>query len=131
MAHLPAYERALQIVADNETFFAAMGSHTTASRSPQLAAFLRDVWNPWYRNVLLVAEHDLSNAQQILFVKNIVEQLVQIRDTAGYRYQLSVFEPSGMLDNELARIAEEARGAIEAVAVREHVEHPRRLYARR
>jgi hypothetical protein len=131
MANLPAYDRVLQIVNANETFFATMGQHTTAAQTPQLAAFLRDVWNPWYASVLLMSAHDLTDDQQALFTKNLAEQLVQIRDVAGYRYQLSVYEPSGALDGELAQIAEGSRGANEAVATREHATHPRRMYARR
>lgn len=112
MSNLFAYDRALELAHANERFWSTMGSHEPVS-SPvavRLATFFRDEWNPWYTRVMLLAAHELDDAQQARLAKNIADQLVGLRDVAGYKYQLLVDDGDGArgVDAELAQISADA-----------------------
>ncbi len=124
------YDRVLALVEANDNFWTSMGAHTL-KHSPlgiRLAAFFREVWHPWYTRVILIAAHELTDEQTAKFVENVADQLIRIRDDAGYRYQLSsVYENDQ--DGQLAELAADAHDVVEALALGHHVD--RKVMARR
>ena len=129
-SHLIVFDQLVAIVNANAAFWSDLGAHElrTSALGQRLGAFLRDSWNPWYAQVIQLAAHDLDDAQQARFCVNVASQLVQLRDTAGYKYQLPMLY-QGDPDAQLAEIEDQADFVVEAMAINKNA--GREIAARR
>lgn len=124
------------LVQMHEDFWGTLGAHELAHSAlgKRLGRFLHEVWDPWYASVTLLLNRDLNEAQQARLSVNLADQLVQIRDLAGYKYALpSPYD--GDPDGKLSELGEDAQAQLEVarLARRGELEHdlPHPTLARR
>lgn len=135
-ARTPILDSFAALVQMHEDFWSTMGAHELAHSvtGQRLGAFLREAWNPWYVNVEQLIDRNLSDSQQAQLVAHGAEQLVAIRDLAGYKY--AVPSPyDGDPDGKLSELGESAGAQLEVIRLtrRGELEHdlPHPTFARR
>jgi hypothetical protein len=127
------FEDAMALVEENDAFWRDLGKreHRSTRQGAQLYAFFRDVWDPWYVRVLALAARPLTGVQAAQVCVNVADQLVAIRDDAGYRYHLPMTYENAP-DERLAQLGDDARDVLEGVALNAGIrEEHRQIAARR